>query len=85
MTQNEITIGGVYFTRISGKLVAVQVTAQCSVRVGGFDSGKTRTAFVCKRRDTGRELPKPRTAAALRHSKNSKIMQALTEGLQALA
>ena len=58
MKKKDIRLGETYYTRVGGALVAVIPYA---IKVSG-----KRDAFRVKRADNGQELPKPRTAAALR-------------------
>jgi hypothetical protein len=60
MKQSDIVIGGEYETRIGESLVRVRVVGTTETYWG------KRSAFRVRRVDTGRDLPKPRTAAALR-------------------
>jgi hypothetical protein len=76
--RDEVVIGGRYQTRISGQLVLVEVVRE------GIDYFSKRTAFVCRRKDNGRELPKMRTAAALHHTRLTQGLQGLGAGLAAL-
>lgn len=85
MRQAEVAVGSVYVTRVSGQLVAVQVLHEQSVRVGAWDKQQYRTAFRCKRRDTGALLPKPRKACSLRHTKGSRLALAVELGLRAVS
>lgn len=59
MKQNEVKIGGVYYTHVSGdrRGSRVQVLGEATLR--------GRRAFVVAREGTTKALPKARTAAAL--------------------
>ena len=84
MKLNEVVIGGVYLTRVSGELTPVRVLRQTKVRVGNnYSANKFQTAFAVQAHATGRDLPKPRKAAALRHTKLSRRVQLVVGGLQA--
>lgn len=61
MKQNDVKVGEQYLTKIGEKRVAVKVTAEA--HSSPYSKAKR---FWCRRVDTGRDLPKPRTAAALR-------------------
>jgi len=62
MKLHEIQVGETYYTRIAGflqKVVVVrEITVTSSIR-------RTYTAFVVRRVDETKELPKPRRASAL--------------------
>ena len=64
----QVEIGGVYWTKINGRLRRVRVEARTERR--GWSTARReptwRTAFVCRELLTGKVLPKNRTAAALR-------------------
>ena len=67
----DIIDGGTYETIVSGEIVAVKVhkvvrEERVWSSVMGESKMKMTTKFVCVRVDTGHELPKHRTAAALR-------------------
>lgn len=61
MKIHEIKVGETYYTRIAGFLQKVVVVRETTVRT----IQRTYTAFVVRRVDETRELPKPRRASAL--------------------
>jgi hypothetical protein len=66
MKKKDVKIHEQYYTRVGGQLVPVQVVAQKEQWYGPPTNRRSRTVFLLLRVDTGRDLPKPRTAAALR-------------------
>jgi len=65
MKNKDVEVGGVYMAKIGDRLVRVEVVRE-TVVCG-------RSAFVIRREDTGRVLPKPRTGAALRELFDAKV------------
>lgn len=72
MKQADVKVGGEYMTKSGDKLIRVRVittsTQMVRQRFGGslLTTGAKRVVFRCVNVATGRELPKARTAAALR-------------------
>lgn len=65
MKIDDIKVGEVYYTRISGEMVRVRVVRIVEKEVGRWGSGKYQRRAVVKRIDNGKELPKVRAASAL--------------------
>jgi ribosomal protein S19E (S16A) len=61
MKVHEIQVGETYYTRIAGYLQKVVVIREITVT----SIRRTYTAFVVRRVDETKELPKPRRASAL--------------------
>lgn len=61
MKLHEIKVGETYYTRIDGFLTKVVVVRETTIRT----IRRTYTAFVVRRVEETRELPKPRRASAL--------------------
>jgi len=62
MKQSDVVVGKRYNCKVSGRLVAVEVTHRITSRIGN----RIVTRFRVRRVDSGRDLPKNRTAADLR-------------------
>lgn len=58
MKKASVIQGGLYYTRVGGRLVQVMVT-------GSHDNHTGRTVFTLKRTDNGKPLQKPRAPSAL--------------------
>lgn len=65
MKLHEVKVGETYYTRIAGFLQKVVVVREVSVNT----FRRTYTAFVVRRPDETKELPKPRRASALHDGK----------------
>lgn len=61
MKLHEVKIGETYYTRIAGFLCKVVVVRETTVKT----IRRTYTAFVVRRPDEPKELPKPRRPSAL--------------------
>lgn len=85
MKQEQVAVGSHYITRIGSELVPVEVVCKTHMRVGAYSANKFMTAFVVRRIDERSPLPKPRKAAALRHTKGSWISYNIECGLRALS
>ncbi|UCG11852.1 MAG: hypothetical protein JSU72_15220 [Deltaproteobacteria bacterium] len=64
MKQADVQVGGIYRCYVSGALIRVEVLEKVKER--GFGSRRNKTRFRVKNVATGKELPKFRSAAALR-------------------
>lgn len=77
----DINIGEEYLTKVGASLVRVKVTAAVSGRLN-YSTGKDGPRrFECRRVDNGTNLPKARTASALREAPQApppKKMYAIT-------
>jgi hypothetical protein len=90
MKQAEVKVGEEYMTKSGDKLIRVRVitttTQAVRQRFGGslLTTGARRTVFRVVNVETGRELPKPRTAAALRCAYSRSASEAFTAELVVL-
>ena len=64
MRKNQVVVGRIYLCRVSGNLIEVEVLKQVT------DYFTKRTKFQNKNVRTGKQLPKNRSAAALREKPN---------------
>jgi len=69
--QDDVEVGGRYWTKISGARVEVVVVAARDRWTFGRDARKVGLEFQVRRLDDGRYLPKFRSAAALHRSERS--------------
>lgn len=63
MKQNEIEVGKVYWTKVSGERIQVLVAEKCEVT--SYSSGRIGTKYRVRNVRTGESLPKLRSASAL--------------------